>query len=42
MIRAGDDAFQASRERTITALDSYVIDGVRVLEMERLVKVGEG
>lgn len=24
----GDDAFQASRERTITALDSYVIDGV--------------
>ena len=26
---SGDDAFQASRQRTIAALDSYIIDGVR-------------
>ena len=38
VIRAGDDAFQASRERTIAALDSYVIDGVGVLKMEMEVR----
>ena len=29
---AGDEAFQACRERTVSALDSYVIDGASGLQ----------